>query len=123
MQEQVTPPDTAQGLPVTVQSPAHKGQRTLFVILGIVFVALVAYATYYVLHAMQTKNNTASQTKASTSKAVTQTTTKAAVTETDTAIDSSLKDVDSRITQSSADQADASTAVTDSDQEVTVPTE
>lgn len=99
----------------------HKGRRFLFVVLGLIFVAGVTCGTYYVLHAMQTKNNT-SQTTASTAKAET-TTQKAATTSTDSAITTSLNDIDSRLTQATTDQANANTAVSDSDQQITVPTE
>lgn len=101
--------------------PKGKMRRMLLVILGIIFVAGVTYATYYALHSMQVKNNGTAKTKVDTSKV--QTAQKAASTSTDTAIGTSLDDIDSRITQSSTDQSDASAAISDSDQQVTVPTE
>lgn len=105
----------------TKQQPKGKAKRTALIILGLVFVAGVTYGTYYVLHAMQLKNNGTSSVKTDTAK--TETAKKAPVTSTNTAIDTSLDSIDSGMTQATTDQTDASDAVSDSDKQITVPTE
>jgi len=103
------------------QEPKGKGRRFALIILGVIFVGAVTFGTYYVLHAMQTKNNTSSVKTTTTTK--TDTAQKAPATATDAAIDTSLNSIDSGITQATTDQSSASSAVSDSDQQITVPTE
>ena len=105
----------------TKQQPKGKGKRIALIILGLIFVAGVTYGTYYVLHAMQLKNNGTSSVKTGTVKS--ETAQKAPATSTTTAIDTSLDSIDSGMTQATTDQTDASDAVSDSDKQITVPTE
>lgn len=109
---------------VTSSQPKNTGRRIMLSALGLVLVGGVAYGAYSVLHMTQPKAATVTDVKTSPTEAkkVTQVS-PATTTPTDTAIDTSLTTIDSGITQATSDQTDASTAVSDTDQQITVPTE
>lgn len=100
-----------------------KSKRLLYVILGILFVVAVCVGVYSTLHSLQSSvvsraakqagSNTTQQTSATATPVNTQ----------EATIDANLSDIDSTIKQAASDQAQADTMMSDSEQQITVPTE
>jgi len=124
---EITPlqePSTQSNTPVaSVQDAPPEKKRSkmaLFVTMGFTFLLLVSCATYAMLQVMRNKidNN-----PTATVKSTAQTNTSSPDAARDSAIDQSLNAIDSGATAANADQTSADTAVSDSDQQITVPTE
>jgi len=111
--------DVSRVVPI---ASAKKSKRPLYIILGIVFVIAVCCGVYFTLHLLQ-KSVVSSSKPANTTTSQQTSSTATTVTAQDAAIDASLNDIDSTLTQTSSDQAQTDTAMSDSEQQITVPTE
>ena len=101
-----------------------KSKRPLYVILAIIFVVAVTCAVYFGLRMLQ-NSIVSSSTKTAETTATSQKTVESVTptTSQDAAIDTSLKDIDGVLNQASNEQTQADGAMSDSNQQITVPTE
>ncbi|MEO5949734.1 MAG: hypothetical protein ABIP74_04990 [Candidatus Saccharimonas sp.] len=97
-----------------------RSKKAILITMAITFILLVSCATYGILQLMRNKidnNPTANM------KNTTQVQTANPDTVRDSAITQSLNDIETGMAASSNDQTSADTAISDSDQQITVPTE
>ena len=108
----------------TAQQPVKKSKRPLYIALAIVFVVAVTCGVYFSLRMLQ-KSVVSSSAKSTTPTASSQKTVESVtpVSAEDTAIDTNLNDIDSTLSQASTEQTKADSAMSDSNQQITVPTE
>lgn len=113
-------PVTSEEKPSDVTPPKKHSKAVLFIIMGAAFILLVSCATYATLQIMRDKidNNPSADAKSTT-----QIQTANPDEARDGAITQSLNDIDTGVMSASADQKSADEAVSDSDQQITVPTE
>lgn len=107
-----------------VQPVTKKSKRLLYIILAIIFVVAVTCGVYFGLRTLQ-NSIVSSAAKTTKTTSVSQKTVESVTTTTslDTTIDTNLKDIDNALTQASNDQAQVDSAMSDSNQQITVPTE
>jgi|GEM_PF-4468529 len=100
--------------------PKPRSKKAVFITLGIAFLLLVSCATFAVLQVMRNKIDNNPTADAKTTSGVQAT---SIDTASDAAITESLNGIDTGISSSSADQTSADSALSDSDEQISVPTE
>lgn len=105
----------------TVQPTKHTGifGRPWLIVLVFVCIACAAVGTYVILRVVQSSVKDTSTSNSATTQSITVPT----ATSQDTEIQTALDTVDASISQTTDEQAQADSALSDSDQQITVPTE
>jgi len=119
LQEPSTQSDTSS-VQSPVVTPKKRRKMAIFITMGFAFILLVSCATYATLQLMRNKidNNPTADAKNTS-----QVQTANPDTARDSAITQSLNDIDTGVATANTDQTSADSAVSDSNQQIMVPTE